>query len=200
MFLLKLCGMTHPLEIILEQSFHRATDTSQSIAMAKGLQGWILSLLLSLGNLIARRFFFLYLQLLCLELLPLWRWLPPEGVHTPYRSPSSHPGLQRSDVTSVPGLSSFWNTTAQIPLHCIHCHVCAWCLRHIPRLIPLFSSTVEQNWLPVVTQFRPSWFPRITLRWGLTWAMRWKPRGKSPFKRTFSKCSQWWVRLVCGCN
>lgn len=58
MFLLKLCGMTHPLEIILEQSFHRATDTSQSIAMAKGLQGWILSLLLSLGNLIARRFFF----------------------------------------------------------------------------------------------------------------------------------------------
>lgn len=62
MFLLKLCGMTHPLEIILEQSFHRATDTSQSIAMAKGLQGWILSLLLSLGNLIARRFFFFFMS------------------------------------------------------------------------------------------------------------------------------------------
>lgn len=45
MFLLKFCGMAHPLEIILQQSFPCATETSQSIAMAKELQGWILSLL-----------------------------------------------------------------------------------------------------------------------------------------------------------
>ena len=45
MFLLKFCVMAHPLEIILEQSFPWATETSHSIAMTKGLQGWILSLL-----------------------------------------------------------------------------------------------------------------------------------------------------------
>lgn len=163
--------------------------------MAKGQQGWILSLLCfswqSNYKLISATVVFRTVTSL--------KWASTWGC-TSHGSPSSHLGLQRSDVTSVPGLSSFWNTTAQIPLHCIHCHVRVWCLHHIPRLIPLFSSTVEQSWLPVVMQCRPSWFPRITLRWGLTWAMRWKARGKSPFERTFSTCSQWWVRMVWGCN
>lgn len=92
MFLLKLCGMTHPLEIILEQSFHRATDTSQSIAMAKGLQGWILSLLLSLGNLIARRCFFFYVCNCCVQNCCLCEggfhlraYIHPTGHHPPTR-------------------------------------------------------------------------------------------------------------------
>lgn len=70
MFLLKFCGMAHPLEIILEQSFPWATETSQSIAMAKGLQGWILSLLCFSWQSNCKEVF-LSLQLLCSELLPL---------------------------------------------------------------------------------------------------------------------------------
>lgn len=57
MFLLKFCEMAHSLEIILEQSFPWATETSQSIAMAKGLQDGFSHSSVSLGNLTTRKFF-----------------------------------------------------------------------------------------------------------------------------------------------